>query len=163
MFEVSSVGKVEVEPKSGRFLRANAAMCRLVGYSDAELLARTIYDITHPDDRNLGRPQQLETGHPRKVGVDEGASFHGDRLRGMFHEVLDGMPIRLKETADTSANMAIVIDHKNDACLCGNAVQALHGRNDRACLLVIEARDECAAIPNRSRASWLAPNAPRWR
>jgi PAS domain S-box-containing protein len=53
MFEVSSVGKIEVEPKNGRFLRANAAMCEFVGYSEAELLARTVYDITHPDDRNL--------------------------------------------------------------------------------------------------------------
>jgi PAS domain S-box-containing protein len=55
MFEVSSVGKIEVEPKTGRFLRVNAAMCEFVGYSEAELLARTVYDITHPDDRNLDR------------------------------------------------------------------------------------------------------------
>jgi PAS domain S-box-containing protein len=50
MFEVSSVGKIEVEPKSGRFLRANAAMCEFVGYSEAELVALTVFDITHPDD-----------------------------------------------------------------------------------------------------------------
>src|SRR5229473_5271356 len=55
MFDASSVGKVEVEPKSGRFIRANAAMCKLVGYSEAELLARTVYDITHPDDRDRSR------------------------------------------------------------------------------------------------------------
>jgi PAS domain S-box-containing protein len=55
MFDVSSVGKVEVEPESGRFLRVNAAMCEFVGYSEAELLARTVYDITHPDDRDLDR------------------------------------------------------------------------------------------------------------
>jgi PAS domain S-box-containing protein len=52
MFEVSSVGKIEVEPESGRFLRANAAMCKFVGYTEEELLARTIFDITHPDDRD---------------------------------------------------------------------------------------------------------------
>jgi hypothetical protein len=43
----------EVEPGTGRFLRANAAMCEFVGYSEAELLARTEYDITHPDDCDL--------------------------------------------------------------------------------------------------------------
>jgi PAS domain S-box-containing protein len=53
MFDVSSVGKIEVEPGSGRFLRANAAMCRFVGYSEAELLARSVYDITYPDDLEL--------------------------------------------------------------------------------------------------------------
>jgi two-component system CheB/CheR fusion protein len=52
MFEISSVGKIEVEPESGRFLRANAAMCKFVGYSEAELLARTVYDIAHPDERD---------------------------------------------------------------------------------------------------------------
>jgi PAS domain S-box-containing protein len=55
MFDVSSVGKIEVEPGTGRFLRANAAMCEFVGYSEAELLARTEYDITHPDDCDLDR------------------------------------------------------------------------------------------------------------
>jgi PAS domain S-box-containing protein len=53
MFDVSSVGKIEVEPGSGRFLRANAAMCRFVGYSEAELLARSVYDITYPGDLEL--------------------------------------------------------------------------------------------------------------
>jgi PAS domain-containing protein len=60
MFDVSSVGKIEVESSSTRFLRANAAMCEFVGYSDGELLARTVPAITHPDDRDrdreLGRP-----------------------------------------------------------------------------------------------------------
>jgi PAS domain S-box-containing protein len=55
MFDVSSVGKIEVDPKTGRFLRANAAMCKFVGYNEAELLARTVYDITHPDDRDIDR------------------------------------------------------------------------------------------------------------
>src|SRR5712672_1571475 len=49
MFDVSSVGKIEVDPRTARILRANAAMCKLVGYSEAELLARTMLDITHPD------------------------------------------------------------------------------------------------------------------
>jgi PAS domain S-box-containing protein len=55
MFEVSSVGKVEVEPETGRFLRVNTAMCKFAGYTEAELLARTVYDITHPDERDRDR------------------------------------------------------------------------------------------------------------
>jgi PAS domain S-box-containing protein len=55
MFDASSVCKIEVEPGSTRFLRANAAMCEFVGYTEAELLARTVLEITHPDDRDLGR------------------------------------------------------------------------------------------------------------
>jgi PAS domain S-box-containing protein len=56
MFDVSSVGKLEVEPATTRILRANAAMCDFLGYSEAELLGKTALDITHPDDRNLGSP-----------------------------------------------------------------------------------------------------------
>jgi PAS domain S-box-containing protein len=55
MFEVSSVSKAEIESGSGRFLRANAAMCTFVGYAEAELLALTIFDITHPDERERDR------------------------------------------------------------------------------------------------------------
>jgi PAS domain S-box-containing protein len=55
MFDVSSVGKIETECETGRFLRANAAMCKFVGYSEGELLARTAFDITHPDEREPDR------------------------------------------------------------------------------------------------------------
>ena len=39
----------------GRPLQANEAFCSLVGYSEDELLARTVFDITHPDDVALGK------------------------------------------------------------------------------------------------------------
>jgi PAS domain S-box-containing protein len=55
MFDASSVGKIEIDPYTGRFLRANAAMCKFVGYSEAELLGRTVFDITHPDERDRDR------------------------------------------------------------------------------------------------------------
>src|SRR5262249_20467842 len=55
MFDSSAVGKIEMDAHTGRFLRANAAMCRFVGYSEAELLGRTAFDITHPDDRDHDR------------------------------------------------------------------------------------------------------------
>jgi PAS domain S-box-containing protein len=55
MFDLSSVGKIEVDPKTARILRANAAMCKFVGYSEAELLTKTVLDITHPDDRDRSR------------------------------------------------------------------------------------------------------------
>ena len=37
-----------------RFVHANAAMCRLLGYTELELLGRTPADITHPDDVAVG-------------------------------------------------------------------------------------------------------------
>ena len=42
---------VDFSPGStGRFLRVNEAMCRMLGYSRRELQDRGIADITHPDD-----------------------------------------------------------------------------------------------------------------
>jgi PAS domain S-box-containing protein len=59
MFNISSVGKFEIEPGSARFLRVNAAMCKLLGYTEEELLARTVVDVTHPDDRDESRELAL--------------------------------------------------------------------------------------------------------
>lgn len=39
----------------GLFLRANAAMCRLLGRTEAELTGMTVVDVTHPDDRGSVR------------------------------------------------------------------------------------------------------------
>jgi PAS domain S-box-containing protein len=55
MFDESSVGKIEVIPGQGRFLRANAAFCDFVGYSEEELRDLTIWDITHPEERERDR------------------------------------------------------------------------------------------------------------
>ena len=52
-FEESPLGKAQVDPATGRFLRVNAAYCRLTGYGAGELTSgMTFSDITHPDDRD---------------------------------------------------------------------------------------------------------------
>ena len=39
----------------GRFLQVNATLCRLLGYSEAELLALSFPEVTHPGDREACR------------------------------------------------------------------------------------------------------------
>lgn len=34
----------------GRIMSANPALCRMLGYNEAELITRTFFSITHPDD-----------------------------------------------------------------------------------------------------------------
>ena len=48
-FEYAPIGMALVA-QDGRFIKANNALCNIVGYSDQELLAKTFQDITHPDD-----------------------------------------------------------------------------------------------------------------
>lgn len=50
IFEARDAAKTEVEPPTGRFLRVNRAYCELLGYTEAELLGMTVWDVTHPDD-----------------------------------------------------------------------------------------------------------------
>jgi PAS domain S-box-containing protein len=51
MFEVASIGMGQADPGTGQFLRVNRKMLEITGYSEAELLAMTIAELTHPDDR----------------------------------------------------------------------------------------------------------------
>lgn len=51
MFTVASVGKAQADPFTGRLLRVNGALCKITGYSETELLTKTIQDLTHPEDR----------------------------------------------------------------------------------------------------------------
>jgi PAS domain S-box-containing protein len=49
-YEHAFVGIGEVN-EDGRFLRVNEQLCSITGYSRNDLLALTIADVTHPDDR----------------------------------------------------------------------------------------------------------------
>jgi PAS domain S-box-containing protein len=53
-FEQAAVG-ITHATTLGYFTRVNQKFCDIVGYSRQELLAKTFYDITHPDDLCLDR------------------------------------------------------------------------------------------------------------
>jgi diguanylate cyclase (GGDEF)-like protein/PAS domain S-box-containing protein len=48
-FEHAAVGIAHVAP-DGRYMRANAEFCRMLGYTEGELTQLTFRDVTHPDD-----------------------------------------------------------------------------------------------------------------
>jgi len=50
LFDHAPIAISLVNPQTFRLERVNAALCRMLGYSAAELLTRSIADITHPDD-----------------------------------------------------------------------------------------------------------------
>ncbi len=52
MFMQSSVGKVMVDPTTGRFLKVNPAYCQITGYTEDQLLQKSFTEITHPEDRD---------------------------------------------------------------------------------------------------------------
>ncbi len=50
-FDHSAIGMALVAPQ-GRWLKVNATLCQIVGFSQEELLARDCKSITHPEDRD---------------------------------------------------------------------------------------------------------------
>ena len=54
-FENGAIGMALVAP-DGRTLQANSAFCRMVGYTEAELVNHRFAEITHPDDLPLNLP-----------------------------------------------------------------------------------------------------------
>lgn len=51
IFETAAIGMVEVDAPMGKFLRVNTKFCQMTGYSEEELLSKTSFMITHPDDQ----------------------------------------------------------------------------------------------------------------
>ncbi len=66
VFEHAPIGMALLSPE-GRWLKVNQALCDLVGYSEAELLARTPQDITPPGEIEAGREdaRRLMAGEAR--------------------------------------------------------------------------------------------------
>ncbi|WP_367846178.1 sensor domain-containing protein [Rhodanobacter geophilus] len=48
-FQHAAIGMALIVP-GGQFMRVNAALCTMLGYTEQELLARNWRDLTHPDD-----------------------------------------------------------------------------------------------------------------
>ena len=76
-FHHSPHGMAFVSPE-GRWLKANRALCEMVGYTEEELLQRRFADITHPDDVGTDLEQL------RRVAAGEISSYH--RIKRYIHK-----------------------------------------------------------------------------
>ena len=71
-FQTATHGIALVAP-DGRWLAVNDALCRMVGYSDAELLRIDFQTITHPDDldADLDHVRQVLAGEVRSYQMEK--------------------------------------------------------------------------------------------
>ena len=71
-FENAAVGISHVTP-DGRFLRFNKALSRILGWPADELIAKTVRDITHPDDlpHELSQLRDLNDGKVDSCAIDK--------------------------------------------------------------------------------------------
>jgi PAS domain S-box-containing protein len=98
-FDHAPFGMVLVKP-DGRPLRVNDTMCRMLGYSEAELLARSVAEVTHPEDMpdaldHVGRllagdiqSYQIEKRYLHKLGHVVWAELSASLVRNK-----DGTPL----------------------------------------------------------------------
>jgi PAS domain S-box-containing protein len=62
-----------ISDASGRFLLVNPALSRFLGYSGEEMVGRSAYDITHPDDRGetVRQAQEMRDGRQDLVDMEK--------------------------------------------------------------------------------------------
>lgn len=72
IFEQAAVGICQVT-LSGNFLKANQRLCNLLGYSETELLQKTVWQITHPDDiqADIEYARQVLTGQRTSYSIEK--------------------------------------------------------------------------------------------
>jgi PAS domain S-box-containing protein len=70
-FENAPVGIGHVSP-DGRWIRVNQALCRILGYTAAELITMSVQDVSHPDDIAVStvRMDQIRRGVVDRYDVD---------------------------------------------------------------------------------------------
>ena len=101
IFELAAVGTGMVDTRTGRFIRINDQLCAMTGYTREELLAMTVPDITHPDDRERDREfiaallsgridrWSVEKRYVRKDGAVIWVLVNGAVVRGGPHAHVD--------------------------------------------------------------------------
>jgi PAS domain S-box-containing protein len=64
---------IAIADAAGRYIGANASFVRLLGYSEAELLRKTIFDLTHPEDTAENRRvfEEVLTGAAERLEFDK--------------------------------------------------------------------------------------------
>jgi PAS domain S-box-containing protein len=57
----------------GRYLRVNRKYCQMLGYSEQEMLNLTLYDVTHPEDREASAVKMSSSfnGEPEEYSIEK--------------------------------------------------------------------------------------------
>ena len=63
-FELAGSG-IAVVSLEGRFMRVNTRLCEMFGYAKAELVGRSVKEVSHPEDRDIvDAPRGAADGSP---------------------------------------------------------------------------------------------------
>ncbi len=123
VFAQSALGMALVSPQ-GRFLQVNRHLCEMLGYSEHELSALQVSDLTHPDDLEATRRhlENLERG-PRVVQQE----------RRFLHRYGHALWVLVKSTlvSDQEGRLQYVISLFMDITQQKTAEAALHQSEEK--------------------------------
>lgn len=132
-FELAELGVAHASP-DGRWLRVNDKLCKIVGYSQDELLKLRFQDITHPDDlaADLAQAEKMRTGlsdtysnekrYIRKDGSAVWVSLRVSPVRDKNHElkyfitVVEDITER-REAEQAKFRLAAIVESSDDAII----------------------------------------------
>lgn len=94
-FRHAAIGMALVSP-TGHWLKANASLCDIVGYTESELLALTFQDITHPEDL------ELDLKYFKQILAGEISNYHMEKryIHKQGHAVWILLSVSLVRTDD---------------------------------------------------------------
>ena len=170
-FEYAPIG-VSLVSIEGRWLKVNRALCNIVGYPEAELLTRTVLDITHPDDVEFSREQM------RRLIAGEKQTYQIDKryLHRAGHAVMillnvsivrneQGHPLYMiaqlqdiTERKRTEARFRRLVDSNVQGVIFWNKKGEISGGNDAFLKMVGYTREDLEA----SRINWAAMTPPEY-
>jgi PAS domain S-box-containing protein len=135
VFEHAPVG-VCVAGLDGRYLQVNAAFCRMLGYSQQELLAMAWTEVTHPED--------LAAALLRKEQLWEGRAGCVEAERRYLHRGGNVVParVRISLVRDRAGNPLYSVVHVEDITERRRAQEALRESEERFRLIA----DSCPAM-----------------
>jgi PAS domain S-box-containing protein/diguanylate cyclase (GGDEF)-like protein len=135
-FEGAPIGMVlhTIDEQAGRLLQVNRAMCDITGYSEDELVGRSLIDITHPEDaqESAALVEGLVSGEVTRFQLEK-RYIHADG-----HHIW------------TLVHGSVVLDESGrPACVVGQ-IQDITDRKRAHEALAYEARhDALTTLPNR--------------
>lgn len=157
-FEHAAVG-IGYVGLDGRWMRVNAALCEIVGYTAEELMGLTFQDLTHPDDlfTDLGYRQRLLDGQGEQYSLEKRYVRKNGKL------VWIRLTVSLLRKPDGAPDVFIsVIENIDERKRASSALETAHQRLsrhvDNTPLAVVEWDQELRV----TRWSWRAESMFGW-
>ena len=108
-FGAAAVGMALLDPQSGRYLRVNPALCRMLLREEVDLLRSSHEDLTHPDDRSAYRERarrmlagEIDSWQVEKAIKGGDGDYRWVRASGALVRDRDGRPYFFTQYQDLS-------------------------------------------------------------